>query len=143
MFLSCDTSLLEAFRTGIADGRCDARPMEPVCSFEDLVEIEILRFSLGNRRMSPVVNHLRGPHRCTCLCIIKTDTVAAPCDEVRVDPIFTHRVDSDLSDFVLRQLRNENGLMAVVGTADGHVSLAAARDNVELVSLNKTIVTFR
>ena len=58
MTLSSLASQLGELSSLVADGGCDATPMEPGSALHDLIEIEILRISLGDRRMSTVVDNL-------------------------------------------------------------------------------------
>ena len=54
-----------------------------------------------------------------------------------VHAIATQGIDCSLADLVLGKLADEIGVMAIVGTRYGHVGLAAAPDDVEVVDFDK------
>ena len=121
----------------------DARPVEPLGTLHDGVEIEIRSVGLGNRRMGTVVNHLRRTHRSTRLKVIDAHTVAAAGDEIGLHAVFAQRIHRRLADLVLRELRDEISLVAVVGARNGYVGLAAAINDVERIGLNETRIAGR
>ena len=127
----------------VRDGRRDARPVEPVGTLHDGVEVEIRGVGLGDGRVRTVVDHLRRTHRSSGFEVVDPDTVPAPGDEVGLHAVFAQRIDGRLSDLMLREFRHEVGVVAVVGTRDGHVGLAAAVDDVERIGLYETGVPRR
>jgi hypothetical protein len=83
--------------------------------------------------VSTVVDNLRRTHRSTRLSIVETYTFATASDVVRVDAIATEGVNGDLTDLVLRELRYEVRLVAVVSAADSYVGLTTTGDDAERV----------
>ena len=108
-----------------------------------LIMTEILRIGLGDRRMRTVVDHLRGTHRSPGFEVVDTHAVAAAGDEIGPHAVFAQRIDRRLADLVLRELRDEVSLVAVVGARNGHVGLAAAIDDVKRIGLNEARVSGR
>ena len=142
MLLGSNAGLAQALGRSVGNSGRDAAPMEPVGTLEYLVEVEVLGLGLGNGAVGAVVNHLGGTHRSAGLSIIEAYTIAAAGHEVAVDTITTHAVERNLTDLMLGKLGNKIAVVAVVGTRNGHIGFATAGDNLEAVSLNKTIVTF-
>jgi hypothetical protein len=65
------------------------------------------------------------------------------CDVVGVHTISAKSVHGALSDLVLGQFGDEVGLMAIVSGTHGHVSLAASIDDVEKITLDESLLTWR
>ena len=131
MTLGCLTGQTGQLGGIVADGWCDAAPVEPLCTLHNLVEVELFGLCLGNGAVGTVVDHLRRAHRSSRLGIVQAYAVAATNDVLCVHTIAAQGVDGYLPDLVLRQFRHEAGLMAIVGHADRHVGLAAAGDDTE------------
>ena len=93
--------------------------------------------------MRTVVDHLRGTHRSPGFEVVDTHAVAAAGDEIGPHAVFAQRIDRRLADLVLRELRDEVSLVAVVGALNGHVGLAAAIDDVKRIGLNEARVSGR
>ena len=131
--LSSFASQLGEFGCLIRDSRRNTRPVEPVSTFHDSVEIEILGVSLGNRRVSTVVNHLAGAHRSTSLQVVNTYTVATASDKVCLHTKLTQGIDSRLTNFVLRQLTYKVSVVTIVCAANSYVGLATTINHVKRI----------
>ena len=81
--------------------------------------------------MCTVIDDLRRTHRGTCLSIVETNAVTTTGDKLGVHAITTHCVDSNLTNFMLRQLRHEIGLMTIVCYGNSDVSLTSAWNDAE------------
>ena len=90
--------------------------------------------------MGTVIDNLRWTHRSAGLSVVEAYTVTATSDEVGVDTIVAESVDGNLANLVLRELRDEVSLVAVVGQAHSHVSLTTARDDAESGALDETVI---
>ena len=140
--LGCLASQLGDLCGFVRDSRSDARPVEPSGTFHDLVKVEIFRVGFSYGAVSTIVDDLRRTHRRAGLAIVQTYAVAATNDVVVLYAVTTQRVDCYLTNLVLRQFGHKIGVMPVVGARDGHIGLAATRDDAEMIRLNKTVLSF-
>ena len=127
----------------VRDRGGDARPVEPVGALHDGVEVEILRIGLGDRRVRTVVDHLRRTHRSARFEVIDAHAITAAGYEIGLHAILAQRVHRRLADLMFRELRDEIGIVAIVGARNGYVGLAAAVDDVERIGLNETRIAGR
>ena len=143
MALGSLTGQAGKFSSLVADSRRDAAPVEPLCALHDFVEVEVLGVGLCYGTAGTVVDDFRRTHRGTCLEEVDTHTVSATCDIVGLHPKSTQRVDSALSYLMFGQFGNEVSLVPVVGCANCHVSLAAAINDIEKITLDESLLTWR
>ena len=142
MTLGSLTSQTGQFSSLVGNCRCNTRPMEPISTFHDSIEIKVCRISFGNSRMSTVVNHLTGTHRCTGFQIVDTYTIATTGNEIRLHTILAQSIDSRLTDFVLWQFSYEIGIMSIIGATYSNIGFTATIYNVKRIRLYKTSITW-
>jgi len=116
--------------------------VEPLCTFEDLIEVKLLRTCFGDGRVCAVIDHLARTHGSSRLGIVDTHTLTSTDDVACADAVAAHGVDGQLTDLVAGQFGDEVSLMAVVGEADGYVGLPTAGDDTEVVALNESVISF-
>ena len=140
-----DTQLIghfDRFQAGIggtlAQGRRDARPMEPVGAFQHLAPVHHARLDLGDGRIGPVIDHFAAACHGTGLQIVDTDTVAAIHHAVEVHPQPAELGQTHVGNIVLGHARDEMRVHTVIGQGNGHVGLTAAEGGVELARLGET-----
>ena len=90
--------------------------------------------------MSTVVNADAATLRSALLVVVDTDALAAANDHGGVNAVTPQGVDSSLADSMSGQLGNESSVQAVVSQRDGNVGFAAAEGELDVGSLNETLV---
>ena len=90
--------------------------------------------------MGPVVDADGAPLGGTLLIEVDANAVAAPDDFAGIHAVAAQGVDSGLADGVGGQLGDVGHIHAVIGQGDGHVGLAAAEGEFQVVGLDKALV---
>ena len=121
-------------------GRSDAGEVEPVHALEDLVPVEVGELGLLNGGVGPVIDAHAAPLGGALLVEVDAHTVAAPDDHGGVHAVAAQGVHRRLADGVGGQLGDVGGVQAVVGQGDGHVGLAAAEGELQVVGLDKALI---
>ena len=139
-FLCRDACLPEAQSRAVAQGWCDAAPVEPVGTTENLVEVEVIGRRLADAAVCPVVDDLAGTQAAARLQIIDAKALSSAHDVVCVHSEAAQAVDGSLTYLACGNLADEISFVAIILQADGHVCLAAAVVHVEAVGLDEPAV---
>ena len=123
-----------------AQGRGDAGEVEPLHAVENLVPVEVGGGGLLDGGVGPVVDAHAAPLGGALLVEVDAHAVAAPDDLSGVHAVAPQGVDSGLADGVGRQLGDVGHIHAVVSQGDGHVGLAAAEGELQVVGLDKALI---
>ena len=140
MGLGSLTGLLAGLHQVGAQSGGDAGEVEPVHALEDLVPVKVAGLGLLDGGVGAVVDAHAATLGGALLVEVNAHTVAAPDDHGGVHAVAAQGVDGRLADGVGRQLGHIGGVQAVVGQGDGHVGLAAAEGELQVISLDKTLV---
>ncbi len=123
-----------------AQGRRDAGEVEPVHALKDGVPVKVGGGSLLNGGVGPVVNAHAAALRSALLVEVNAHPVAAADDLGGVHAITAQGVHRRLTDGVGGELGDIHGVQAVIGQGHGHVGLAAAEGEFQVVGLDKPLV---
>ena len=129
------------FGSFVGNGRSNARPVKPIGTLHDSIEIEIASIGFGYGRVCTVVNYFTWTHRRACFEIVNTYTVATTRNEIGFYTKFTKRVNSRLPYFVFGQFCYKIGIVTIVGTTYSNICFSATINYIKHIRLNKACVT--
>ena len=121
----------------------DAGEVEPFCTLENGIPVEIGRRSHLNGGVCTVIDADRAALRSALLVEVDTHTFATTDDLGGVYTVTAQRVDSGLTDGVGGQLGNKSSIHTIVCQGDGNVCFAATESEFHMVTLNKALVVIR
>ncbi len=136
---------LQGERRGrLADGRGDARDVEPAGAREHLAPIDIARFGQRNRAVVAVVDHARSSLVGAGFQEIDPHPPLAPHDRGGIDTEAPDFGDGGIAEWVLGgQHGDECRRQAEIRQRHSHVGLTAAEGRLELWTLQKTLAARR
>ncbi len=128
------------FGSFVGNGRSNARPVKPVGTFHNGIEIKICGSCFGNGRMSTVINDLARAHGCTCFEIINADTIAATGNKIGFYTVFAQCIYSRLTNFMFRKFGYEIGIVTIIGTTNRYIGFATSVNHIKYVRLYKSCI---
>ena len=134
------TGLLAGLHQVGAQSGGDAGEVEPVHALEDLVPVKVAGLGLLDGGVGAVVDAHAAALGGALLVEVDAHTVAAADDHGGVYAVAAQGVDRGLADGVGGQLGHIGGIQTVVGQRDGHVGLAAAEGELQVIGLDKTLI---
>ena len=126
-----------------AQSRGNAGEVEPIHTLKDLVPVEVSGLSQLDRAVGTVIDADGTALRSALLVVVDANAVAATDDHAGVNAIAAQAVDGCLADRVCGELGDESCIQAVVSQRNSNVGLAAAKGELQAVSLNETLVVER
>src|SRR5699024_273163 len=112
----------------------------PVHALKDAVPVEVGGLGLLDGGVGAVVDAHAAPLGGALLVVVDAHAAAAADNLAGVHAVPAQGVDRRLAGGVGGQLGDEHGVSAVVGQGHGHVGLAAAEAELQVVGLDKALV---
>ncbi len=106
--------------------------MEPVHTFQRLIPVDIAGFREADRGPVTVINDLAGALVRAGFKVVNTDPALIGADDAaHIDTETAQVTDAFISNRVLRQDRQERGILIIIGKRNSHIGFTAAEGRFE------------